>query len=502
MASFKSRLPADYVDATYRSRFAHYASVPASAAGGAIGGAAAGVAGAAVGPIALAVSASGGGRKTANRLVKGYQNKFADTVLKPAAELAKTDPAGAQAMVADAWPKFLTSIDQFAKGPYQNGTLAGDNAKVVQQMLSTPSFMNTVKSLLGKDPLSSDYTGSFMSSAQPGGTGLGGGSSLSGVGGAVLSGLGAILPEILGGGTQPKGTPPYTPQPGTTAGSGSGASGDWSVDPESGEVVYTGKGAGAGQQSTSKFTQYLPSIISGGLTLAGGLLGSSAAKDAAQTQANAANQATQLQRDIFNQQQQNALPWLQSGQGAVLRLSDMLNPGGALDQQWDQQFVAPTGVTEQNDPGFQARLQMGQQALERSAAAKGGVLSGGTLKGINRYAQDYASNEYGNVYNRAKDEYNTAYNQFQQGQSNRFNRLASLAGLGQTAAGQLGQAGQAFGAQAGGNITGAGAALAAGQVGSANAVGGALGNIGNNLLGALTLQQLNRSSYQPLNSGS
>jgi hypothetical protein len=249
----------------------------------------------------------------------------------------------------------------------------------------------------------------------------------------------------------------------------------------------------------------IPAIIGAGGAIGGGLIASSAAKSAAKTQADAANQATSLNRDIFNQQQKNALPWLQSGQGAVLRLSDMLNPGGALDQQWDKQFVAPTSVTEQNDPGFQFRLQQGQQALERSAAAKGGVLSGGTLKGINRYAQDYASNEYGNVYARAKDEYNTAYNQFQQGQSNRFNRLASLAQLGQTATGQLGQEASQFGANAGNNITGAGAALAAGQVGAGNALSGALGSLGG-IAGTayqnqLFLSQLGRMG-QPNNSSS
>lgn len=64
-------------------------------------------------------------------------------------------------------------------------------------------------------------------------------------------------------------------------------------------------------------------------------------------------------------------------------------------------FVAPSGLTMENDPGYQARLKMGTDALQASAAAKGSLLSGGTQKALDRYTQDYASNEYANVYGRA-----------------------------------------------------------------------------------------------------
>jgi hypothetical protein len=74
-------------------------------------------------------------------------------------------------------------------------------------------------------------------------------------------------------------------------------------------------------------------------------------------------------------------------------------------------FEAPTGLTEENDPGYQARLALGQQGLERSAAARGTLLTGGTLKDLNQYAQDYASNEFQNVYNRDLQTYQTQYGQ-------------------------------------------------------------------------------------------
>lgn len=74
-------------------------------------------------------------------------------------------------------------------------------------------------------------------------------------------------------------------------------------------------------------------------------------------------------------------------------------------------FEAPTGLTEENDPGYQARLALGQQGVERSAAARGTLLTGGTLKDINDYAQNQASQEFGNVYNRALQTYGTQYQQ-------------------------------------------------------------------------------------------
>jgi hypothetical protein len=74
-------------------------------------------------------------------------------------------------------------------------------------------------------------------------------------------------------------------------------------------------------------------------------------------------------------------------------------------------FEAPTALTEENDPGYQARLALGQQGVERSAAARGTLLTGGTLKDLNQFSQDYASNEFQNVYNRAQATYGTQYQQ-------------------------------------------------------------------------------------------
>lgn len=70
-------------------------------------------------------------------------------------------------------------------------------------------------------------------------------------------------------------------------------------------------------------------------------------------------------------------------------------------------FKAPTADDLLLDPGFKSRLQWGTDALQRSAAARGVLNTGGTLKDILGYGSDLASQEYGNLWNRAKSTYDT-----------------------------------------------------------------------------------------------
>lgn len=125
----------------------------------------------------------------------------------------------------------------------------------------------------------------------------------------------------------------------------------------------------------------------------------------------------------------------------------------------------------QADPGYQFRLDEGQKALERSAAARGLLASGSTLKGIQRFAQGEASQEYTNAFNR-----------YQVNRSNQLNPLQSLMGAGQSATNTLtGAAGQQGQNQAT-NLINAGQARASGYVGSANALSSAVGGIGNSMM--------------------
>jgi hypothetical protein len=118
----------------------------------------------------------------------------------------------------------------------------------------------------------------------------------------------------------------------------------------------------------------------------------------------------------------------------------------------------------QADPGYAFRLSEGMKGLERSAAARGGLMSGRAMKDTLRFAQDLGSQEYGNAYNR-----------FQTNQGNKFNRLAAIAGIGQTATNQVQNAAQNYAAGAGQAIQAGGNARASGYVGGANAINQGIG---------------------------
>jgi hypothetical protein len=246
--------------------------------------------------------------------------------------------------------------------------------------------------------------------------------------------------------------------------------------------------------------------IGAGASLLGGLLGSNASNQASQAQQQAAQQAADFaksqgqasnnyQSGVTSQQNSLLNPFASAGQGATSQLSQLLQPGGQLAQGY-QGFTAPTGVTEQNDPGYQFRLSQGLNALQNSAAARGGLLSSGTAKNINDYAQNSASNEYGNVYNRALGTYQTNQQNFNTNNNNLYGRLSGLAGQGLSAAGSLGGLLQSganntsainsnVSGQVGQDLTNAGAARASGYVGGANAWGSALGGVANSLGGYL-----------------
>jgi hypothetical protein len=120
------------------------------------------------------------------------------------------------------------------------------------------------------------------------------------------------------------------------------------------------------------------------------------------------------------------------------------------------------------DPGYQFRLKEGMQGLERSAAARGSLLSGATLKGITRYGQDAASQEFTNAFNRYQAERTGTLNPYQ-----------AMAGQGQSTANTLTNMGMNYANQAGEAYMGAGNARASGYVGQANAINQGISGISN-----------------------
>jgi hypothetical protein len=181
------------------------------------------------------------------------------------------------------------------------------------------------------------------------------------------------------------------------------------------------------------------------------LIGADAAGSAADVQAGAADRAGELQREQFNRQVELQAPFREAGVRALpeLEAASRYTPFGM------QQFQA--------DPGYGFRLSEGQKALDRQAAARGGLISGGALKAAARYGQEMGSQEYTNAFNRYQIE-----------NQSRLNPLQSLAGMAQTSAGQLGQAGQAYATNVGEAGGQAAQARASGYMGGANALSSGL----------------------------
>ena len=152
-------------------------------------------------------------------------------------------------------------------------------------------------------------------------------------------------------------------------------------------------------------------IIPAAASLLGAKSSSSAAKKAAATSAAASDRATELQQKIYEESIARQQPFLETG-------TDFFNRLAALQRGGPE---APMNFL-QMDPGYGFRLGEGLKAIERSAAARGGLMSGATGKALQRYGQDLASQEYGAAYN----------------------RLANLANVGPQAAGVMSNLGQNY----------------------------------------------------------
>lgn len=210
----------------------------------------------------------------------------------------------------------------------------------------------------------------------------------------------------------------------------------------------------------------IATAIVGGAVI-GGIASNKAASTAASATERAADTAAASQERMFERQVELQEPWRKAGINALAELGTG--------------FSGKVNLSE--DPGYAFRMSEGLKALDRSAAARGGLMSGSALKAAERFGQDYASQEYQNAYNRALTKYNTT---------------ASLAGVGQTATnaltGAAGNLGNNLANLQYGSGTSAGAARASGYMGMSNALTGAIGTGLNyyqnqNLLNRLLPQQ-------------
>ena len=254
-------------------------------------------------------------------------------------------------------------------------------------------------------------------------------------------------------------------------------------------------------------------------SIASSLIGANAAQQSASTQAEAQSQANKLQYGMFQEQKALQEPYRQAGLTAQNALMQKLGLGGdktaadygSATQPFSMAGFDPnslmknfTAADYQADPGYAFRLKEGLNLLQSNARARGGAVSGATMKGAINYAGDSASQEYQNAFNRYQtgrasqaQEYGNAFNRFQTERTNQLQPLGSLMASGQSAASNQGSAAGAYGNAGAAGLTNIGAAQAAGQVGSANALASGLSNYMNyssNQDLANSLQQ-RKSSY-------
>lgn len=196
-----------------------------------------------------------------------------------------------------------------------------------------------------------------------------------------------------------------------------------------------------------------------------------AAQSAADAQLQASREANALQQRIYEENIARQKPFLDTGTEFFNRLAALQRGGPEAAQNFLQM-----------DPGYQFRLGEGLKALDRQAAARGGLISGAALKAAQRYGQDLGSQEYSAAYG----------------------RLAGLADVGPRSAGIMSGLGERYGQTAGQNLLaggqavgqgylGAGAAQASGYMGMANSLTNALGSYINYNQNQQLLNQLTQS---------
>ena len=206
--------------------------------------------------------------------------------------------------------------------------------------------------------------------------------------------------------------------------------------------------------------------LGGGLEEATGGGTTGAVREAANTSAAANDRALALQQRMYEEGVARQQPRLTAGNNALAQMQS-----GAFAQPAAFKFGAGD---YQADPGYAFRLAEGQKALDRQAAARGGLMSGGALKAAQRYGQDMGSQEFGNAYQRAVNAYNADVARSNTG----YNRLAGLADVGQTAGTQIGTAGQNYATNAGNLMMNQGDVQGNAMLASERARQSAYGNIG------------------------
>lgn len=194
------------------------------------------------------------------------------------------------------------------------------------------------------------------------------------------------------------------------------------------------------------------------------LIGGAVAARGASKQEKAIREGAKQQTEATLTGQREALAVTQPFRDLGLQ---QLNQLAALYSEGGEYSRMPTVDELQFDPGYQMRFDEGMRALERSAAARGNLLSGPMLRGVTRFGQELKSQEYQNAMARAMAQ-----------RGARTNVLSTIGGMGPAIAGQQANIYTGTGANLA-NIAGQAAQGRASAYGAQyNALGQAIGQAG------------------------
>ena len=183
-----------------------------------------------------------------------------------------------------------------------------------------------------------------------------------------------------------------------------------------------------------------------GATLISAGVGAAASIYSANKQTAAAKAALNLQQNQYQQARTDLAPYRDLGNNALGSLNALYGYGTGTGTGGQPGTPNYTGFA--NSPDYNFALQQGGLAVDRSAAARGLLQSGGNIKDQIAFGQGLASQQYGNY----------------------VARLQNMLQVGAGAAGGSASAATAFGTQGGQSLNNVGAAQASGAVGIANAL--------------------------------
>lgn len=183
---------------------------------------------------------------------------------------------------------------------------------------------------------------------------------------------------------------------------------------------------------------FLMPIVSTAMAFGNSIISNKATKDAAVTNADASTYAARLQSEAqakaleeqrrqFDLTRSDTAPYRQAGARTLGYLGSLLIPGKDGTGSGFMPTEFQPGEFEA-DPGYQFRVDQGEQGQQNYLAANGMRLSGAALKAMDRFRQGLASDEYGKFYSRGL----AKYQQTQQDKQNYLSNLFQMAGFGPT----------------------------------------------------------------------